>query len=129
RAPATGRCLVYGSATAAALRRDDEDGEQDVVQLVGRFRPARSEEAFAEDLRALGGVLFHLLSGTAPAGGRAPAIREANPSAQVSFATERLAQRLLDGELQSAREALRALDEAGARAALEIARGSAPRPV
>lgn len=125
------RGLVHGALTARSVRLRDDDGEADAVQVTGRWRPAPSEDDFAGDLRALGALLFHLLAGNAP--GPGASIRDANPSAQVSFAVERLLQRLLDrsreARLATARGVMRSLDEAGARAALEVARGSEPRPV
>ncbi|HEY8209939.1 MAG TPA: hypothetical protein VIG99_20775 [Myxococcaceae bacterium] len=125
------RGLVHGALTAASVRLIDEDGEVDAVQVSGRWRPATTDDAFAADLRALGALLFQLLTGSAPS--RGASLRDMNPSAQVSFAVERLAQRLLDAapdsRLTTARGVMHALDEAGARAAVEVARGSEPRPV
>lgn len=125
------RGLVHGALTIASVRLSDDDGEVDAVQVTGRWRPAPSDDAFAGDVHALGPLLFHLLTGSAPSPGAST--RDANPSAQVSFAVERLLQRLLERthevRLATARGVMRALDEVGARAALEVARGNEPRPV
>jgi len=127
------RGLVHGALAPASVRLLDEDGEVDAVQISGRWRPAPSEDAFGVDLRALGALLFHLLAGSAPPRAGSASIREVNSNAQVSFAVERLVHRLLerssDSRLATARGVMRALDEVGARAAMEMARGSEPRPV
>ncbi|HVE87045.1 MAG TPA: hypothetical protein VND93_29520, partial [Myxococcales bacterium] len=127
------RGLAHGALAAAQVRLRDEDGEADAVQLCGRFLPAPSDDAFAADLRALGALLFQLLTGSAPPRPGPVPIREVSTSAEVSFAVERLVQRLLDrapdAALSTARGVMRALDEAGARGAVEVSRGSESRPV
>ena len=127
------RGLVHGALAPASVRLLDEDGEVDAVQVSGRWRPAASEDAFGVDLRALGALLFQLLAGSAPPRTGSASIREVNSNAQASFAVERLVHRLLerssDSRLATARGVMRALDEVGARAAMEMARGSEPRPV
>ncbi|HYV47854.1 MAG TPA: hypothetical protein VFA20_23505 [Myxococcaceae bacterium] len=125
------RGLVHGALTTASVRLGDEDGEMDAVQVTGRWRPAPSDDAFSGDVRALGALLFQMLTGSAP--GPGASVRDANPSAQVPFAVERLMQRLLErsreARLTTARGVVRALDEVGARAAVDMARGNEPRPV
>jgi serine/threonine-protein kinase len=131
------RGLVHGRLDGQRVVVADDGGEPDGLRVLGLFRPAEADGDFAADLRAAGALLFQLLTGSAP-----PPVTEAPPSlreasgpgaVQVSFAVERLAQRLLtatlDSRLTTARDLVRALDDAGARGAVQVPALGEQRPV
>lgn len=129
------RGMVHGRLDGRRVVVMDDHGEPDELKLFGLFRPAEGEGDFTPDLRAAGAMLFRLLTGSAPppVGEAPPSLREAGSRVQVSFAVERLAQRLLaatlDSRLTTARDLVRSLDDAGARGAVQVASLSGARLV